>query len=160
MGASPSRSVLYEGHDLISAPWKQPTVQKIVEEWSRMRTGDVSVPSEDPTKFELVEDIPTRCPARTCGTWSIAAIPTAILFYRAAQSLIQSMRRDQLNYFCEGGLAEAAEGGNGTADAPVHPFDRRMQSTGDRHARVRPRQTYGSGKKKCMPGFRRAWSKY
>jgi hypothetical protein len=38
--------------------WKQPIVERVVEAWSQMRTGGTTIWSEDPTNFDLLEDIP------------------------------------------------------------------------------------------------------
>lgn len=49
---------IYDGPGVLSEPWKKQFVDRVVEEWSHMRTGSKSVPSEDASNFDVVDDIP------------------------------------------------------------------------------------------------------
>ena len=49
---------IFEAAGTVFHPWKQQFVDRIVETWSRMRTGSKPVPSEDVSHFDPIHDIP------------------------------------------------------------------------------------------------------
>jgi hypothetical protein len=49
---------IYEAAGAINQPWKTQFVDRIVDAWSRMRTGDSAVDGRDLYGFETVHDIP------------------------------------------------------------------------------------------------------
>jgi hypothetical protein len=48
----------YGGAGMLHAPWKRAVLDRIVDEWSQMRTGGESVSGLSPLNFEAIEDIP------------------------------------------------------------------------------------------------------
>lgn len=52
--------VIFEGLGAINHPWKMMFVDRIVEAWSTLRTGDVSAEGVDPREFDVVHDIPDK----------------------------------------------------------------------------------------------------
>jgi hypothetical protein len=50
--------VIYEGAAIEYQPWKLQVVDRVVDAWSRLRSGSAAVESDDPYGFEVIHDIP------------------------------------------------------------------------------------------------------